>query len=197
MLLLQILVALQSAALPANEPCTSGPEICTSLFYESLANNLSDQERADKTSLYSDRYLDGLLGLDVPSVYKDHYKGAVDGAAFRKKHPEQLTKTLALFGYRYLELKGSISEGFEFSHLAPKNVPIVGYDKYWWTRFDAKRGWWYRGDLGFADKPPNSQRKVVPGCPSATIKGYLSPRGLFGHMAVYSHEFVVTQFTCD
>jgi len=197
MLLVPILVALQSAALPVSEPCTSGPEICTSLFYESLPKNLSDQERSDKTSLYSDRYLNGLLGLDSPSIYKDHYRGAIDGAAFRSKYPEQLKKTLALFGFRYLELKGSIDEGFEVSHLAPKNAPIVGYSKSWWTRFDAKRGWSYRGVLGFADKPSKSAKTIVSGCPSATIKGYLSQRGFYGHMAVYTHEFVVTEFTCD
>ena len=189
-------VVLASSAFSAVAPCTEGPQFCLSAFTAELPAGLSAQERSDQGALYSTEYLSGLLGVGSAHQYTGHYKGNFDGRAFREKHPEKLAEALALFGYRYLEFQGSILQGFEVSHIAPRQADIPGYNKYWWRRFDAARGWWYRGDLGFADTPGPSAPSLVTPCPLATIKGYLSPNGMYGHMAAYPREFVITEFVC-
>ena len=198
MLITVIQIVASLSGQPAiDKPCIAGPSTCLDAFYKTFPENLSEQEKSDQAAKYADSYLNGLLGIGWSNNYSGSNKGILDGREFRKRYPEKLAQSLSLFGYRYIEFNGSLSRGFEYSHIASRKEKIKGFDgTWWWSRFDADRGWWYGDTLGFADALPSKQSEIVIDCKDAEIKGYLSPRGNYGHMAVYFHKLVVTEFNC-
>jgi len=81
--------------------------------------------------------------------------------------------SLSEFGYQLITLEGILHLGFEQSHFTPK-----GQDRPYWIVF------------------PDSLRSQIPkgtwpDGKSVTINGWLSPRGIYGHMGRATYEFIV------
>lgn len=99
-----------------------------------------------------------------------------------KAHIEERAKTkqfmsLSEFGYQPVALEGILRLGFEQSHFTPK-----GQDRPYWIVF------------------PDSMRSQIPkgtwpDGKSVIVKGWLSPRGMYGHMVRSTYELIVLEIS--
>ncbi|MEA3213215.1 MAG: hypothetical protein QOE70_6272 [Chthoniobacter sp.] len=104
-------------------------------------------------------------------------KGFKAGQEFRRANPDKLRDTFESFGYVATEAEGIWMAGFEQSGFKPRNSP-----EEWWLS-------------GMADTVSDllEDQKIPDGGISIRITGYLSPRGSYGHLGSYDHEFYATK----
>jgi hypothetical protein len=96
--------------------------------------------------------------------------------------PVQRAKTpkeLQVLGYTRVEATGTWKYGFERSEFVPNDRP----NEKWWLKLPSR--WWDE------NKNPALRRKgIEQNGVSIRINGLLSPKGQWGHLGEYDHEFV-------
>lgn len=117
-------------------------------------------------------------GSNLDTEDSPYAKGYRSGKAYIKKRAKaKQFISLSEFGYQSITLEGIIRLGFEQSHFTPK-----GQDRPYWIVF------------------PDSMRSQIPkgtwpDGKSVIVKGWLSPRGIYGHMGRATYEFIVREIS--
>jgi len=101
-----------------------------------------------------------------------------------KTHIAEIAKakkfvSLSEFGYELVALEGVLRLGFEQSHFTAK----TGEGSYWIVFPDYMR--------------PKIPKGTWPNGKPVTVKGWLSPKGIYGHMGRAKHELVVHEIQED
>ncbi len=102
------------------------------------------------------------------------------GQQYRRSNPDKLKQTMEGFGYAATNAQGIWAVGFEHSGFRPDG--------------HSGREWWLAplpvaGAAGAVDHLVPRQGGRV------RISGFLSPRGQYGHLGTYEHEFFATNIS--
>ena len=107
------------------------------------------------------------------------HRGFREGQDFRRhSNSAKIRQTMEAFGYVYTEAEGTWSTGFETSLFRPRSVP----DQKWWLNEFGNTEYVVPKDAGNESEPVLYR-----------IYGFLSPKGEYGHMGSYDHEFYPTK----
>jgi len=110
--------------------------------------------------------------------HDEHWHGFQAGQAYRRANPTKLNETMEGFGYTATEAEGRWTVGFESSLFRPFGT-------------NSGQEWWLSGlnptafDFAKDTKIPDDGISIL-------IIGFLSPKGEFGHLGSYDHEFYAT-----
>jgi hypothetical protein len=100
------------------------------------------------------------------------------GQEFRRAHPDRLPETFESFGYVAMEADGVYTWGMEHSGFQPRDHP--------------GEMWWIAAIIGTASDLPKGQEIPEEGL-ALRITGFRSPKGEYGHLGTYDHEFYATK----
>jgi hypothetical protein len=105
--------------------------------------------------------------------------GLKAGKQYRRSNPEKLKQTMEGFGYTVTNAQGTWTVGFEHSGFRPDG--------------HSGREWWL-SLLPVEGGSPIDQA-VPAGGGRVRISGFLSPKGQYGHLGGYDHEFFATNIS--
>ena len=157
--------------------------LCIPAAQAAVAEHENEEERIQFLKGFRQCVLQATIGLTYTgsSLDKEDTPYA-QGYRSGKAHIAEQTKmkkfmSLSEFGYHPIALEGILRLGFEQSHFTPK-----GQDRPYWIVF------------------PDSMRSQIPkgtwpDGKSVTVKGWLSPRGTYGHMGIATYEFIVREIS--
>lgn len=108
-------------------------------------------------------------------------QGFKAGQEFRRANPDKLKETFESFGYVAAEVEGTWTTGFEHSGFKPH-------------RERSTEEWWLSGFSDTVSDLPKGEKIPDEGV-GIRIIGFLSPRGSYGHLGSYDHEFYATKIS--
>lgn len=109
------------------------------------------------------------------------WHGVKAGQVYRRTHPAKLKETMEDFGYTAAVARGRWLSGFEISDFRPLGG---GRDKSWWLSALTSTAFEFAKDV-----------TIPHDGISLRVEGFLSPKGAFGHLNGYDHEFYATQIS--
>jgi hypothetical protein len=113
-------------------------------------------------------------------------QGFVAGQEYRRANPDKVRETMEAYGYTAVEAVGVWSESFEHSGFRPDAEP----EQMWWL----SRLCEMQSELMDLGAKMISQKGIHVRI-HVRIRGYLSPRGQFGHLGLYDHEIFATSIS--
>ena len=157
--------------------------LCIPAAQAAIAKYENEEERIQFLRGYRYGALQATIGLTYTySSLDKEDKPYARGYRSGKAHIKERAKTkqfisLSEFGYQPVALEGILRLGFEQSHFTPK-----GQDRPYWIVF------------------PDSMRSQIPkgtwpDGKSVIVKGWLSPRGMYGHMVRSTYELIVLEIS--
>lgn len=171
----------------AAEDSVPGPEAAIHAYANTLDGALSREVRSKQLVDYRGNYLGGLLGNGSQSGDEGARTGHAAGALFRQRHPQRLDEALAYFGYRYIEARGALGIWFEHSAFFPSRPTGIAQAR--------QNGWWYADTIGWIEQPRELRREQTS-CADGVVKGYLTPRGVYGQFGNWEYQIVPISFDC-
>jgi hypothetical protein len=165
----------------AELPCPKEAIRQADAYFEALPYNQRTPHRDKVRVEFLRGFFSGFVnpeGRIMGGTHDGNWHGFQAGQAYRQANPAQLKETMEGFGYTATESKGRWSVGFETSLFRP---------------LGANRGqeWWLSGlnantfDFAKGIKIPDDGISIL-------IIGFLSPKGEYGHLGDYDHEFYAT-----
>jgi hypothetical protein len=153
--------------------------LCIPAAQSAVAEHENEEERIQFLKGFRQGALQATIGLTYTSssLYTEgspYAKGYRSGKTHIEKRAQaKQFMSLSEFGYQLVTLEGILRLGFKQSHFTP-----TGQDRTYWIVFpDCMRSQIPKGTL--------------PDGKSVTVKGWLSPRGTYGHMGVSTYELIV------
>lgn len=157
--------------------------LCIPAAQAAVAEYENEEERIQFLKGFRQSALQATIGLTDSGSSLDKEDGPyARGSRSGKAHIEERAKTkqfmsLSEFNYQFISLEGILRLGFEHSHFTPK-----GKIRPYWIVF------------------PDSMRSQIPkgtwpDGKYVTVKGWLSPRGMYGHMGRATYEFIVREIS--
>lgn len=157
--------------------------LCIPAAQAAVAEYENEEERIQFLKGFRQGALQATIGLTYTGSSLDtedspYAKGYRSGKAHIKERAKaKQFMSLSEFGYQPVALEGILRLGFEQSHFTPK-----GQDRPYWIVF------------------PDSMRSQIPkgtwpDGKSVTVKGWLSPRGIYGHMGRSTYELIVLEIS--
>ncbi|MFQ6036260.1 MAG: hypothetical protein ACE5NM_10520, partial [Sedimentisphaerales bacterium] len=157
--------------------------LCIPAAQAAIAEYENEEERIQFLRGYRRGALQATIGLTYTysSLDKENTPYA-RGYRSGKAHIEERAKTkqfmsLSEFGYQPVALEGILRLGFEQSHFTPK-----GHNRPYWIVFPD----FIRSQIPEGTRPDGK---------SVTVKGWLSPRGIYGHMGRSTYELIVLEIS--
>ncbi len=149
------------------------------------------RDHATAVALFGWEFLNGFLqpGTLCPGCAGVGHEGMLAGQRFRREHPDRHDEVMRGYGYALTTVDGTCLTAFEASRFTPKHerkpTPDDQVEWNWWVG-----GW---GDTFVGPPAPR-----LPGHGKAhewacRMTGWLSPRGGYGHMNMYGHQFLVVR----
>ena len=168
------------------EQCSEIPAIlCIPASKAAQSAYSKKEEQVEFLRGYRYGYLQFLIDIDEASSMSIHpktspfatgFRAAIRYAKEQNEHKPSPSIWLENFGYKPVERVGKFSLGFERSHFIPGNN---------------EPSWCYRLPKVTREKNPGILRDGK----SLRIKGWLSPRGYYGHMGACQLEIVIYEIT--
>jgi hypothetical protein len=190
-LLLGLAVAsLRAAGVPA-QPV---PAFVVRLADETIALTRSlapIPDHATAVALFAQEFLDGFLepGTQWPGGSGLGYEAMLAGQRLRLEQPARYDEVLRGYGYVPTEAEGTCATGFEASKFTPRREHKPTNPE---ELMDAN--WWVSGWSGLTGPPaPRVPGFGKPRVWTCRMTGWLSPRGGYGHMNQYGHQFLVVR----
>jgi hypothetical protein len=109
-------------------------------------------------------------------------------------HPESVDSVMKGYGYSYVEVTGKYQVGFENSYFAlatPLNDRPATEPK-----ADTRPSPWWLSVFGSVDSNNSEIKSRFGPCDNLHVKGYLSPKGRYGHLGGAEREFLVREASC-
>lgn len=150
-------------------------------YYDSLPYAARSPHRDKVRVSFLDGFFDGFVnpnGEILGGPHDAHWHGFQAGQADRRANPAKLSETMGGFGYTPLKTEGRWTVGFEHSGFRPAGA-------------SPENEWWLSGlsntafDLIRTTPIPDEGLAI-------RITGFLSPKGKYGHLSSYDHEFYAT-----
>lgn len=144
-----------------------------------------EEQQFDFLRGYRYGYLQFLIDIDEASSISHHPKTSPFAAGFRaalgyakerSEHKPSLRIWLDSFGYKPVERVGKFSLGFETSHFIPGNN---------------EPSWCFRLPKAVREKSQGILRDEK----TFKVKGWLSPKGNYGHMGACQYEVVIYELS--
>ncbi len=140
--------------------------------------SLPKQQTEDKEQIMEDycrKFFDGFTtpggrmfgGTDAVQ------QGYLAGQEYRRANPSKIEETMKGFGYTWVETNGVLTVSFEHCGFRP--------DK------QRSQTWWFSSIGDTQLKLPKDTKTTDSGV-HIRVRGFLSPRGQFGHLGGYDHE---------
>lgn len=129
-------------------------------------------------------FFDGFVnpeGRITGGAHDGNWHGFQAGQAYRHANPAKLKESMEGFGYTATEAEGRWITGFETSLFSPLGS-------------NSGQKWWLSGLNDTALKFDEGTTIPEDGI-LIRVFGFLSPKGQYGHLGVYDHEFYVTMIS--
>jgi hypothetical protein len=148
-----------------------------------LAFPPSAAEREEIRHAFAREFFSGFTGPDNHLIgSKAAVAGFKAGQEFRRKSSQaRVMKTMEEFGYIATEAEGTWVVDFEVSCFRPRSQP--------------DQSWWLSVFGGTKDVLPKRE-EPSSGPVLFHVSGFLSPKGQYGHLGAYEHEFYATKVVC-
>jgi hypothetical protein len=187
-----------------------GPTPAKSSFIVKLADeaiNADGSEAAENRDLSRAIFTNSFLhGYSTPNgtlpvnsnLYSSRLngKGWQAGQAYRLRHPDSVAQIMREYGYTPSQASGTWTFGFEAGGFAPDNVQEPPHP-------DWGQSCWYLSFVFDAAHASDVSKLIPPdqriggGTIRIQVKGYLSPRGSFGHFGACPRQFYATSVSAE
>src|SRR5262245_57583484 len=188
LLILLLIVALASSCTTQrrSEPASSraaGPAIAQQLadaYIQRLSPQPAASEKEQIRQEFTGMFFSGFTSPDGSVIGRDAAeRGFEAGQEFRRKcNASEVKKTMENYGYVATEAEGTWSVRFEVSCFTPRHA--------------SSEAWWLNGfgntEYVLPKKEEKTDQRML-----YRISGFLSPRGQYGHLGGYDHEFYATK----
>lgn len=184
--MISLLIIVTSSCATTRQPASSwvsGPARAQEEA-EAYVLNLKPQpiasERDDILRDFTVEYFQGFTDPDARLIGPPAAKqGFQKGQSFRRHcNKAEVRRFMQDYGYTVTEASGTWAVRFEVSCFCPRNNPDEG----WWLS--------YFGDTK-VEIPEDDKKSDQAG--HYQITGFLSPKGRYGHLGGYSHQFYATK----
>jgi len=160
----------------------SGParaERLADAYIKQLAIAPSESERDEIRHVFTTQFFSGFTGPEDSLIgSKAAEAGFRAGQDFRRtSSASQVRRTMEEFGYVHTEAEGTWSTGFEVRLFRPRGTP--------------NQRWWFEG-FGDTKYVMPKDNENLSGPIYYRVTGFLSPKGQYGHLGGYDHEFYAT-----
>jgi hypothetical protein len=158
--------------------------LCIPAAQAAIAEYETEEKRIKFLRGYRYGALRATIGLSNKSSLDKEDTPYARGYRSGKKYAGEKTKTkqhlsLSEFGYEPITLEGILRLGFERSHFTPN-----GQDRPYWIVF-----------ADYMHMRSQIPKGTWPDGKSVIVKGWLSPRGTYGHMGLARHEIVAIEIS--
>ena len=121
-------------------------------------------------------------------------RGDQAGKLYRMVYPDSVDAIMKGYGYSYVEVDGTYHVGFESSYFASV-TPLNDRPTTDPTSVVRPRPWWLTVFGSVNPDGSEIKSKLAP-CDNFHVKGYLSPKGRYGHLGLAERELLVREASC-